>query len=58
MVNLVFLGGLDIDPCSCDEYGEWISDELYTVLSAEDTGEENVVVAYCGELNESVITGE
>lgn len=52
MVNLVFLVGLDINPVSCDEYGDWISDELYMILSAEDTGEENVVVTYCGELNE------
>ena len=52
MVNLVFLVGLDIDPCSCDEYGDWISEELYMVLSAEDSGEEKVVVTYCGELNE------
>ncbi len=52
MVNLVFIVGLDINPCSCDEYGEWIQEELYMVLSAEDTGEENVVVTYSGELNE------
>ena len=56
MVNLVFLVGLDIDPCSCDEYGEWISEELGMVLSAEGTGTESVVVTYCGELNEGVIS--
>ena len=58
MINLVFIVGLDINPCSCDEYGDWIQEELYTVLSAEDTGEKNVVVTYSGELNEGVLNGE
>ena len=52
MVNLVFLVGVDIDSCACDYYGDWIKDELYMVLSNEDAGEEEVVVTYCGELNE------
>lgn len=58
MVNLVFLVGLDINPVSCDEYGEWIQEELYNILSAEDSGEENVIVTYCGELNEKVLSEE
>ena len=52
MVNLVFLVGIDIEECACDEYGDWIKDELYTILTGEDTGDERVVVTYCGELNE------
>jgi len=52
MVNLVFLVGIDIEECACDEYGDWIKDELYTILTGEDTGDEQVVVTYCGELNE------
>lgn len=52
MVNLIFLVGLDIDPVACDEFGDWISEELFMVLSGEGTGTESVVVTYCGELNE------
>ena len=33
MVNLIFLVGLDIDPVACDEFGDWIEEELFMVLS-------------------------
>ena len=54
MMNLVFIVGLNIDPTSIDEFGEWIQEELFMVLSGEGAGDEEIVVTYCGELNELV----
>ena len=52
MINLVFLVGLDIDPVAEDDYGEFISEELFNILSNEGSGDSPVVVTYCGDLNE------